>query len=280
MIQLELSWAIVLVFALMIPVLGWVGLRFFCRPIETGPACATEKQAAPSLAARNFDLDQWQYWIGKTWKLWLSPVLIFMVLGTGIYLALLLSEYHSAAKLNLYELNGQQHIRQALAKETLALAPPPPLPPALFVSSERTDLAGADRDWNKLDPNFLQPVLQLFARMEARGYPLALLEGYRSAERQDMLAAKGSNVTQVAGNQSKHQYGMAVDVAPLKNGELLINEKDPWAANGYALLGEEAERLGLTWGGRWSFRDYGHIELTGSLSSLRKMQAARNPIAH
>src|SRR5471030_2255571 len=64
-----------------------------------------------------------------------------------------------------------------------------------------------------------------------------------------MLAAKGSSVTQVGGQQSKHQYGMAVDVAPVRNGVLVISEKDAWAATAYALLGEEAERLGLTWGG-------------------------------
>jgi len=29
---------------------------------------------------------------------------------------------------------------------------------------------------------------------------------------------------------------------------------------GYRLYGEVAESVGLVWGGRWSFKDYGHVE--------------------
>ncbi|MDR3409654.1 MAG: M15 family metallopeptidase [Formivibrio sp.] len=273
-----ISWGVVSIFVVMVAALAWIGLRYFCQPLQIDHAAQPEKRPSQTLFRFGFAPKNWPELIWRNWKYWLSPLLIFLVLGAGIYLALLLSAHHSAAGLNLYELNGEQHIRQALVKEVLA--PPPPLPPALFVSTDHIDLAGADRDWNKLDPVFTQQVLQLFARMEARGYPLALLEGYRSAERQDMLAAKGNNVTQAAGNQSKHQFGLAVDVAPIKNGELHIDEKDPWAASGYAVLGEEAERLGLTWGGHWSFRDYGHIELPGNLSALRKAQATRNTTIH
>ena len=60
------------------------------------------------------------------------------------------------------------------------LVPPQPLPPSLFVGTESFDLEHADRDWNKLNPRFRNTVLQLFLKMEARGFPMALLEGYRS----------------------------------------------------------------------------------------------------
>jgi peptidoglycan L-alanyl-D-glutamate endopeptidase CwlK len=44
------------------------------------------------------------------------------------------------------------------------------------------------------------------------------------------------------------------------NGRLVISERDPWAMQAYQALGEEAEKAGLVWGGRWTLRDYGHIE--------------------
>ncbi|AOY02210.1 peptidase M15 [Jeongeupia sp. USM3] len=162
----------------------------------------------------------------------------------------------------------QHNIQLALSEEKLV--PPPPLPPSLFVNSERPSLAGANRDWSQLDPAFVQRVLALMARMEARGYPLALLEGYRSPERQDALAGQENLVTKARGGQSKHQYGMAVDLAPMRGGKIVISERDPWAMQAYTALGEEAEAAQLTWGGRWSFKDYGHIEVPGSIASLTR----------
>ncbi|MNT68927.1 hypothetical protein D3C72_2071940 [compost metagenome] len=40
-----------------------------------------------------------------------------------------------------------------------------------------------------------------------------------------------------------------------------MSEKDPWAMRGYELFGQTAERVGLTWGGRWKLMDFGHTEL-------------------
>ncbi|UGA36258.1 M15 family metallopeptidase [Chromobacterium haemolyticum] len=97
-----------------------------------------------------------------------------------------------------------------------------------------------------------------------------LLEGYRSPERQDSLAGQATLVTKAKGGQSKHQYGLAVDLAPIREGKVVISERDPWAMQAYNALGEEATAAGLTWGGNWSFKDFGHIERSGSLKSLLK----------
>ena len=96
--------------------------------------------------------------------------------------------------------------------------------------------------------------------MERRGYPVVLIEGYRSPERQDALAAGEQRVTHARGFQSRHQYGLAADLAPLRDGRIVLSERDPWARQAYQALGEEAEAAGLVWGGRWSLRDYGHLE--------------------
>ncbi|MFX1765327.1 M15 family metallopeptidase [Paraburkholderia sp. A1RI-2L] len=145
------------------------------------------------------------------------------------------------------------------------LVPPPPLPPEAFASREveqvRPALVDASRDWNLLDPDFRTRLLLAYKIMhEQYGYQMALLEGYRSPDRQDRLAKMGSNVTNAAAFQSYHQYGLAADNAFLRDGKLVISEKDPWAMRGYQLYGQVAEEVGLTWGGRWKMMDLGHVE--------------------
>ena len=90
---------------------------------------------------------------------------------------------------------------------------------------------------------------------------MALLEGYRSPERQERLAAAGSHVSNARAFQSFHQYGLAADCAFIRDGRLVISERDPWAMRGYQLYGQVAESLGMVWGGRWAMMDFGHTEL-------------------
>ncbi|MFM0172888.1 M15 family metallopeptidase [Paraburkholderia sediminicola] len=145
------------------------------------------------------------------------------------------------------------------------LVPPPPLPPEVFATQEveqiRPALKDASRDWNLLDTDFRTRLLLVYKIMhEQYGYEMALLEGYRSPERQNRLAQMGGNVTNAAAFQSYHQYGLAADNAFLRDGKLVISEKDPWAMRGYQLYGQTAEQVGLTWGGRWKMMDLGHVE--------------------
>ena len=146
------------------------------------------------------------------------------------------------------------------------LVPPPPLPPLVFataeVAQERPLLASASRDWAMLNADYTQRLLTVFRIMKERhGYDMAILEGYRSAARQDALAALGPGVTNARAWQSWHQYGLAADCAFVRDGKLVISEKDPWAMRGYQLYGQVAESVGLTWGGRWKMMDFGHTEL-------------------
>jgi len=159
---------------------------------------------------------------------------------------------------------ANQQVSELLLGEQLV--PPAPLPPVLFMTPEveivRPGLVSASRDWALLDKDYSQRLLQAFRIMKERhGYDMAILEGYRSPERQDALAAQGSNVTNAKAFQSWHQYGLAADCAFLRDGKLVISERDPWAMRGYQLFGEVAESLGLIWGGRWKMMDFGHTEL-------------------
>ncbi|HET8870199.1 MAG TPA: M15 family metallopeptidase [Aquabacterium sp.] len=193
--------------------------------------------------------------------------------GTGVVLILLLPALLTAwwAMINGRSLDafddriepGNRQVSQLLMGEHLV--PPPPLPPEVFTAADieqvRPMLSSADRHWDQMDEAFVQRLLLVFKIMrEEHGYDMALLEGYRSPERQDMLAARGAHVTQAKAWQSYHQYGLAADCAFVRAGRLVISEKDPWAQRGYALYGQVAEQVGLTWGGRWQMMDLGHVE--------------------
>lgn len=146
------------------------------------------------------------------------------------------------------------------------LVPPPPLPPDVFLTAEvealRPDVRTADRKWDRLDADFRQRLLLAYRLMRERhGYDMVLLEGYRSPGRQAQLQAMGAHVTRAGPFQSYHQFGLAADSAFLRQGRLVLSEKEAWAERGYALFGEVAESVGLRWGGRWAMRDLGHVEL-------------------
>ena len=169
-------------------------------------------------------------------------------------------------KLGDYTSTHQANDHIVVLMEGEQLVPPPALPPAVFATleleQERPMLVTASRKWDEMDPVFTQTLLKIFKVMkEKHGYDMAILEGYRSPERQDKLAAMGSSVTNAAAFQSWHQYGLAADCAFLRDGKIVITEKDPWAMRGYQLYGEVAEAHGLTWVGRWNMMDFVHTEL-------------------
>ena len=245
--------------------LVWVGWRFFyVAPVRldmsagtVAVAIATDNSVPEILQTASKESPNERLTLHKRWH-WVKWVLLailtvlLMVGGT-----LRLAGYHVLQALKV-STEANKQIELALTEEKLV--PPPAPPPSIFLQSEKPELAGVDRDWSKLDQNFVQVVLRLMNNMQARGYGLVLVEGYRSPERQDQLAQSGRNVTQARGGQSKHQYGLAVDLAPMQDGHVVLSEQDPWALAAYQAMGEEAEKLGLTWGGRWTFRDYGHVE--------------------
>jgi len=185
------------------------------------------------------------------------PVLLALILGGASLLDAAYSEDRPSNEQVLALLQGEQ-----LA---LPVAPPPLAFTTADVVQIRPLLDSANRNWQLLDPGFSRRLLQVFRVMrEQHGYQMAILEGYRSPERQNLLALAGSGVTSARAFQSYHQFGLAADCAFLRDGKLLISEKDPWAMRGYRLYGEVAEAAGLRWGGRWTMMDFGHVELQQS----------------
>lgn len=173
-----------------------------------------------------------------------------------------------------YAINTFDHTDARIQDERIAsllagehLVPPAPLPPEVFTTRDvelaRPLVRYASRDWDLLDPEFSQRLLMVFRIMrEQHGYEMVLIEGYRSPQRQEQLAAVGGHVTKVGAFRSYHQFGLAADSAFLRDGKVVISEKDPWAMHGYELYGQVAASLGLTWGGGWKhLKDLGHVEM-------------------
>lgn len=113
----------------------------------------------------------------------------------------------------------------------------------------------------------LQPLATRFLQLAAeQGIPLVLTQGYRSPEEQNRLyeqgrTAPGSVVTHVRGGQSKHNFGLAFDVAPVndKGQPYWPNDDELWQR-----IGSIGQSLGLRWGGNWpeAYRDRPHFELS------------------
>lgn len=195
---------------------------------------------------------------------WIACACGAALVGLPPLAALLLAERPMLSGYESTERPMNRQVADLLQGEQLV--PPPPLPPLVFttaeVAQERPLLASASRDWAMLNADYTQRLLTVFRIMKERhGYEMAILEGYRSPARQDALAALGPGVTNARSWQSWHQYGLAADCAFVRDGKLVISEKNPWAMRGYQLYGQVAESVGLTWGGRWKMMDFGHTEL-------------------
>lgn len=131
-------------------------------------------------------------------------------------------------------------------------------------------------DLTGVHPVLQAKVLQLEEKCKIAGINIVISQAYRSIEYQDGLYAQGRTtpgkiVTNCKGGFSPHNYGFAIDYAPLDTADVdkdgIIREiiwdgnKDP----NWKKIGEIAESLGLEWGYRWkSFPDMPHLELKGA----------------
>lgn len=116
-----------------------------------------------------------------------------------------------------------------------------------------------------LNSDFRKQVDILLADLADQNIAVCVVSGLRTIQQQNQLYAQGRStggniVTNAKGGQSPHNFGTAVDLAPLDSkGEINWNDKQ-----GFALIGEAAERLGMVWGGKFkSIVDLPHVESTG-----------------
>lgn len=113
-------------------------------------------------------------------------------------------------------------------------------------------------DLELLHPYFNSRVELFLDSLKKRGIEILIVETYRIPERQDYLKRKGK--TGLSGGDSKHQYGLAIDIVPWgKNRTLKWHDRKLWYK-----IGRVGEHFGLTWGGRFKkLYDPGHFEWDG-----------------
>lgn len=123
-------------------------------------------------------------------------------------------------------------------------------------------------DLNLIHPTLGKKVLQIIDAVAKKGYGIKVAQGLRSLAEQSRLYAqgrttKGKRVTNAPAGFSPHNYGCAVDfqlTVAVKEKGLLTHfpDKNPV----WSIIGEEAKKAGLEWGGSWKkFLDRPHVEI-------------------
>ena len=127
------------------------------------------------------------------------------------------------------------------------------------------------RRLNDLSDRFRPYAIELLARFVEAGIPVVIVDTLRTPADHAANLAKGVSWT----SHSKHLEGDAIDVCPYELYTLNPGgDKLAWNAthDAWERLGRIGEALGLTWGGHWKVRDYGHFEYSAS-SAATGLQA-------
>lgn len=112
---------------------------------------------------------------------------------------------------------------------------------------------------DSLDPVFRPLAVTFLARLVEARIPVVIINTLRTPEEQADAVKRG--VSWVA--HSKHEDGLAIDVAPLETYLLHGSNKIQWNAADpiWLQIGRIGEAVGLRWGGRWTKTpDLGHFE--------------------
>lgn len=122
---------------------------------------------------------------------------------------------------------------------------------------------------NEIDPDFKNQVIILMDNLEySTEIEWTIVQGTRTIAYQNSLYDQGrkkdkngkiigSIVTRAKGGQSPHNFKLAVDICPMKDGKLWWDAPDKY----WNALGNIAEGMGLVWGGHFkSILDKPHVE--------------------
>lgn len=121
-----------------------------------------------------------------------------------------------------------------------------------------------------LHPKVRDKAREFINKAEKQGIKLRITSAQRTYAEQDALYAQGrtkggSIVTNAKAGESSHNFGTAIDVVPIVNGNADWNTD--W--NKIATIGKS---VGFVWGGDWtSFKDKPHFEMNfgNTLAQLR-----------
>jgi len=131
-----------------------------------------------------------------------------------------------------------------------------------------------------LQPQVAEQARSLLDAAESEGIDLIITSTLRDFEAQAALYAQGrtspgKRVTNADAGDSAHNYGLAFDVVPMRNGKPVWGttadiDRDLWER-----IGELGESVGLEWAGRWrTFKEYAHFQNLGGLT-IDELKAQR-----
>lgn len=127
------------------------------------------------------------------------------------------------------------------------------------------------RDIKDLHPTVQVLVNAMVIACTKAGFEFLITSTYRDNESQNALYAqgrtiKGAVVTNAKGGQSFHNYRVAFDIVPLRNG------KPVWGTKGadgklWKDIAKIGKACGLEWAGDWkTFVEYPHFQYTQGLT--------------
>lgn len=118
-------------------------------------------------------------------------------------------------------------------------------------------------DPKELLPSVRKKLEQWIEALEKEGIEVRVVETYRSPERQQFLLENG--ITKAKPFRSWHQLRRAWDAYPVINGKVAVEFTEE-SKSAFLKMGEVAQKMGITWGGCWLSRDYGHFEVRDGMT--------------
>ena len=119
---------------------------------------------------------------------------------------------------------------------------------------------------DSLDPVFKPFAFALLARLTEARIPVVIVNTRRTDAEQSAAIAGGVSWVK----RSKHQDGLAIDIAPYETWIAHGAKKLLWDADDpiWIRIGQIGEAINLRWGGRWKQRDMGHFEYVGAVTPV------------
>lgn len=137
------------------------------------------------------------------------------------------------------------------------------------------------RSLHDLQPDVEAMADAFIALCTAKNIDVLVTSTLRDFETQAALYAQGrttpgKRVTNAQPGDSAHNYGMAFDVVPLRDGKPVWGTETDDDQDLWETIGELGEEAGLDWAGRWkTFREYAHFQRRGiNLTALKLAREA------
>ncbi|WP_299431569.1 M15 family metallopeptidase [uncultured Aquimarina sp.] len=122
---------------------------------------------------------------------------------------------------------------------------------------------------NTLHPDIRERAKAFINKAEREGIKLRVTDATRTFDEQDALYAQGRTtpgdiVTDARAGFSYHNYGLAIDVVEMVNGQPIYNNPN------WQRIGEIGESFGFSWGASFNDKPHFHMTFGNSIADLQR----------